>query len=241
MSYVGIRFSGTWVGTVYTEASIADYGNSGPGGGANFKSVGVYQKITATTAALAGSSFTANGTFYWPVQNYATFQVRFTRTSGSLLATLAASIDSSYGDAWLSPSGRFLNSYANGTQNVLTIPADSNYGRRLRSLVVSAAPHVGGGGGVSSSAAGGTTASWASNPVLRIYDGTAAAGELLYASDLPNALPFQYSVPLPYPQTASEGVSDGGVFFTPGNVGTIVIASGGSNITTNANAECPYS
>ncbi len=237
MSYVGIKLSGTWVGTADFSASQADMGASGPGGGAAFKPVGVYTQGSGTgTVAL---SATANGTWYWPVQNYATFKVVFTRTSGSLLAALAASIDSSWGDAFLTPAGKFLNSYANGVQNRLTIAADANMGRRLRSLVVTAAPHTGGGGAGtgSSSIAGPASASWSGNPVLRIYDGNETTGSLIWSSDLQNALPFEREVPLPKVQTNQYGVTDGGLYFTPGGIGTILLASGGGNVSTNINAE----
>ena len=238
MSYVGIRLSGTWVGTADFWASQAEMGTSGPGGGASFKPIKVYPQGGGAGATDAVQSATENGTWYWPVQNYATLKVVFTRTSGSLLAALAASLDSSWGDAFLTPAGKFLNSYANGATNRLTIAADANMGRRLRTLVVSVAPHVGGGAGTgSSSAAGATTAAWASNPSLRIYDGDEITGSLLYASDLPTALPFQYPVPLPSSQAAVDGVSDGGLYFTPGGIGTVLLAGAGPNITSNLNAE----
>lgn len=234
MSYVGIRVAGTWAGSVAFSASQSDFGNNGPGGGSNFRPVSVYTPANGPTVPNAAQNVTANATWYWPVQNYATFRATFTRTSGSALVTLAASIDTSYADAFLDSGGKFINSFANGTQNLLTIPADANFGKRLRSLVVSAAPHVGGGSGTgSSSSAGPASAGWASNPVLRILDGST----VLFSLDLPNALPFQYTVPLPLKQTEQYGVTDGGIYFTPGNVGSIVLSSGGSGVCTNLNGE----
>ena len=132
----------------------------------------------------------------------------------------------------------YNNAMTSAQAEMRPIAADANMGRRLRTLVVSVAPHVGGGAGTgSSSAAGATTAAWASNPSLRIYDGDEITGSLLYASDLPTALPFQYPVPLPSSQAAVDGVSDGGLYFTPGGIGTVLLAGAGPNITSNLNAE----
>lgn len=234
MSYVGISLAGTWVGTVTFEASQSVYGLSGPGGGSDFKTVGAYAWPPGSTTPTPVQTATANGSWYWPVQDYATFRARFTQTSGSVVATLAAAIDSTWADAFLNPSGKFVNSFANGTRNLLTIPSDANLGKRLRSLVVSVAAHVGGGSGTgSSSSAGPASAGWASNPILQIKDGST----VLYATDLPTALPFQYVVPLPQPQVAQLGVTDGGVYATPGNPLVIDLASAGSGVTTNLNGE----
>lgn len=234
MSYVGINVAGTWAGTVYFEGSLAPFGDSGAPGGSEFKTTGVYAQPSPPTPISAVYSSTVGGNWFWPVQNYSTFRVRFSRTSGSALVVLAASIDSSWSNAFLAASGRFVNSFANGTRNLLTIPADANFGKRLRSLVVSVAPHVGGGAGTgSSSAQGPSVASWASNPILQIKDGST----VLWATDLQTTLPFQYNVPLPPTQTTNYGIKDGGVYATPGNDLTIDLANAGTGVTTNLNAE----
>ncbi len=241
MSYVGISVAGTWRGTISFGASQADMGTSGPGGGAAFKPVGVFANPGAVSPTLVGGaatvvqSITANGNYFWPVQNYATFLAQLTTlTSGSPIVTLATSIDSSWADAFFPTTSRFKNSFANGAINLLTLAASANFGRRLRSLTVSAAPHVGGGAGTgSSSAAGPATASWGQNPILQIIDGSS----VLWACDLPSVLPFVYEVPIPKPQTDNYGVTDGGIYFTPGNASVVQLASGGTGVTTNVNAE----
>lgn len=224
MSFVGISVTGTWAGTLYFEGFQNTFGLTGPTGGAVPKPTGVYPWATAgTLPADAVASATANGSWYWPVQNYDTFRVRFERTSGSPQIRLAASIDSSWADAFLTASQRFVNNTANGAVNTLLIPADTNLGKRVKSLVVSAAPSSAAGGG---SSTGPSTAVWSQNPVLRIND----QDTRLLGLDFTTTLPFQYTVPLP-----ADGIA-----CTPGNPLTIQMARGGAAVITNINAEIGY-
>lgn len=219
MSFVGVKLAGTWAGTVQFFGAQSDFGVTGAGVGQP-KPVSVYSFPSQTAQVLDG--VTANGNFYWPVQNYGVFRAKFTRTSGSVQVTLAASIDGSWADAFLDISGRFRNSTAVGL-NRMTIAADDNVGNKLLKLVVSAA----GQSLVASSSSGGpSTAVWSQNPVIRINDSTTR----LLGIDRTTTLPWDYDVPLPAIGSGYEYMA------TLGNPLVIEVAGGGAAVVTNINA-----
>jgi hypothetical protein len=256
MNYVGVNIAGNnWTGTFSFSMAQQTFGYTGPGVGAGSPiGTSIYPYNTAPTPTngvgnIGGPQVvtgqvgvTANGQWYWPVQNAAIFTAKFTLGSGSLvpgvagngpIVTLTASVDSSYADAFLYPGGpfgnKFLVSTVGGARNILTIPADIVYGRRLRTLVVTTAAESGSGG----SSVGPANAIWTGNPILQVLDGST----VIWAQDINTAVPQQYSVPLPTTQQHYSGIQDGGLLITPGNIGQVILASPGGGIITNIVAE----
>lgn len=204
MSYVGLNLAGTWVGTVRPYFSQD---------GVTFASHPL--AMTPFASGTDVTSMTANGNWFAPVAAYQAVQVVFTRTSGTVLVTLATSIDSSYQDAFLTAALRFPNSTVSGATNTLTQAAQANRAWRLRTLIVTVD----------------TTPTWASSPNLIIKDGTT----LMWGMDLP-ASAGVYQVNLPS-DPGILGLSGGGLVNTPGNAMSIVAASGGGSVKTNIDAE----
>src|SRR5271165_6636010 len=82
-SFVGFGLTGTWVGTVVPQISYD---------GINF----VTLPVTPFASGAAVSSLTANGNWYSRAINALAVQLNMTAfTSGTLLATIAASTDAS--------------------------------------------------------------------------------------------------------------------------------------------------
>ncbi len=203
MSAVGFGLSGTWTGSVAFRFS---------NDGIRFFPL----SVTPFASGTAVQAATANGNYFSPVLNFVAVDVVFTRLTGTLIATLATSIDSSWQDAFLASTSKYVNSVATGATNTITIAAQANRAWRLRTLSV----------GVQS------TATWASNPVLKITDG---ASSILWASDIATTAGVT-NMPLPA-DSNTPGLSGGGVVNTPGNTLVITLASGGGSVQTNLNAE----
>jgi hypothetical protein len=201
-SRVGVNLAGTWTGTATFLASFD---------GVNFASV----QVTPFASGTKVSSATVNGSWFFDVKNYIAFKVVFTRTTGSLVVNLAAAADASWQDAFLLPNARFLNSVASGATNTLTVAAQTNRAWRLRTLQLAID----------------TTATWATQPVLQIKDGST----LLWGLDHPTAAGL-YNIPLPT-DPLTPGAGGGGLVNTPGNTLVIAVASGGGSVKTNINAE----
>ncbi len=201
-SKVGIGLSGTWVGTVAFRASTD---------GVNFTSVTVAPFASGT----AVSSVTTTGNWEFDVKNYVAFQVVFTRTSGSVVAQLAASIDSSYQDAFLASTSIFVSQGATGgAANTITQAAQANRAWRLRTLS--------GGFSVAPSAAVKVTVSDGGSATIWEEYLAAAAG------------PWKLQLPL---DSNVPGVTGGGVVGTPGNSLVVTIAAPGGSVATSASAE----
>lgn len=211
---------GMWGPAIGTPGNTSVYPWPGPGSPSNLTSTGV-------------QSVTAPGNYFWPVQNGSFFSARFTAGTAATFptVTLAAALDCSWAEAFMTTLQKYQNSAVMGGQNILTIPADPNLGNRLENLVITADRSEGEGG----SSLGPTTATWQAQPALKIYDGAVAPGNLIQAFDLNTALPFQYTVPLPPQETYSVGINDSGLLGSVNTPMTIVVASGGGGIWTNIN------
>jgi hypothetical protein len=176
--------------------------------GLNFRAVNV---SNFPPTGNSQSTTTLPGFFELLVQNYVAVQVQFSSyVSGSATVIMAAAIDSSYQDAFLTPIQKYVSSYKlGGGQNIMVIPAQTNRAWRCRTLTVSAVGNVTG---------------WQTQPVLQIIDGTFPGGNNIWAGDLLGQNQQNTVIPLPAdPDT--PGLSGGGVVGTPGNQMTIVLAS----------------
>ncbi len=200
MSKVGFGIAGTFVGTVSFFASQD---------GVNF----LPAFVTPFASGTAVSTTTATGNWELTVRNALVVKVVFTRTSGTVIATLATSIDSSYQNAFLASTSVYAtSSHAAGATNVLTIAAQTNRAWRLRTLVItwSAAP--------------------AAAVLCTVTDG---ASTVIWESYVPTAggqvvLPADANVP---------GLTGGGVVNTPGNSLVVTVADPGGSVVSKINAE----
>lgn len=201
---VGVNLGGTWTGTVSFFGSFD---------GVNFVPVSLTPYPTGTPVQSA----TANGKFSSSGANFQAFKVVFTLTSGSVLATLAIAQDSSWQDAFLAATSKYVNSEATGgAANTLTQAAVANQAWRLRSLSVafSVAP---------------------ANPVkVTITDG---ASSTLWSGYVPKDTPAggTFLIPLPPPDPAIP--NSGGVVNTPGNSLVIALAAPSGGIVSELNGE----
>lgn len=205
MSYVGIGITGTWVGTIQFFGSFD---------GVTFIPIQVIPFASGTAVLTA----TANGSWFVPVGVYVAVKAVFVRTSGTAIVKMAASLDSSFQDAYLAPSTVFINQKVTHASNALAIALQANRSWRIRTLNVTVI-----GGAVT----------WASSPNLKITDG---ASNILFAMDLPTTNGAIYSIPLPE-DPGTPGVNGGGVNTTPGNGSIITVVDGGVGVITNINAE----
>lgn len=190
-STVGIGLSGTWVGT----ASF--YGSAD---GINFFAM----SATPFASGTAVSSATANGNYFSPVKNLIAIKVVFTRTSGSLQVILAAAVDSSWQDAFLSASTIAVSSTTSGGNNTLTQAAQANRAWKCTFLEVSFA-------GVLIGAA----------PRIDVYDGT-IAGTTLYTAFLTGttgSIGIVQKINLPTDASGNPSLVN-----TPGNAMTVVVS-----------------
>lgn len=203
MSKVGVNLAGTWAGTVKFYASSD---------GVNFIPV----SVTPFASGTAVTSATANGNWELKVQGFVAFKVVFTRTSGTVLVTIAASIDASYQNAFLASTSLYTNTTATATNNVTTVAAQTNRAWRLRTLTISMDGD----------------ATWASSPALKVTDG---ASTILWAYD-PTPTKGHYNIPLPAPSN-TPGLTDGGLVNTPGNSMVVTLVSGGGSVKSNVNCE----
>jgi len=208
MSKVGVNLAGTWVGTVKFYASVD---------GLNFNLVSVTPFASGTTV----QSSVANGSWEFLAQNYVAFKVVFTRTSGTVIVTLATSIDSSYQDAFLASTSIYVRQeVTGGATNVITQTAQANRAWRLRSLSVAFS--------VAASAAVKLTISDGASSVLWNGYVPLGAGQASGGGT--------YEVPLP-PDPNTPGLVGGGLVNTPGNTMVITLAAPGGSVVSEVNAE----
>jgi hypothetical protein len=216
MQRVGISLSGTWVGTVLFQVSYD---------GINWRPATAVPFASGT----AVNSATANGS--WFVEVGGAVQVggvlgsggflavrcqASVLTSGSVTVVLAAAQDSSWQDAYLGATSKYINNAATAATNTITVAAQTNRAWRCRTVWVTLS----------------AAATWASSPAFQIQDGASA---VLWAGDPPLAAgSFQVVLPAD-PNT--PGVAGGGVVGTPGNQMVISLASGGGGVKTNLNVE----
>lgn len=200
-SYVGFNLTGTWVGT------ISFYGSFD---GVNFVPI----SVTPFASGTAVSSATANGSWYAAAQNYAAVQVRFTRTSGTVLASLSASNDSSFQDVFLASTSIFVTqSVGSGAANSMTIAASTNRAWSLKKLVI------------------GFSVAPAAGVLVTISDGASSVMWETYANPLTNdgaaTVGGSFNVPLP----------ENGLVGTLGNSLVIALAAPGGSVVSKLNAE----
>lgn len=203
MSRVGFGISGTFVGTVSFFYSTD---------GVNFRPLSVRPFASGATV----QSTTATGNWEADVGNAVAIMVQVTAyTSGSVIVTLGASIDSSYQDAFLAPTSKFVSQeVAGGSTNVITQAAQTNRAWRLRTLT-----------GAFSVAAGAAVA-------ITITDG---ASSVLWKSYVPlTAGPWTVTLP---PDPNIPGVGGGGVVGTAGNSLVVTLAAPGGSVVSEVNCE----
>lgn len=194
MSKVGFGISGTWVGT------IAFYGSFD---GVSFIPVSVTPFASGTTVTTT----TATGSWERAVENFVVFKAVFTRTSGTAIVKIAASLDSSYQDAFLAPTTRYVNQEASGATNTVTIAAQANRAWCLKVLVIS----------------NDTAATWAAQPHWKVTDG---ASSVIWAGNIPTTAGQANNIVLP-----PDGLAG-----TPGNSMVITVASAGGSVKVDVNA-----
>lgn len=199
-STVGIGLLGTWAGT----ASF--YGSTD---GLNFFALSVTPFASGTDV----NTTTANGNWFSAVKNMIAVKVTFTRTSGSLQVVLAAAVDASWQDAFLTASQVYVNSSSTGGTNTLTQAAQANRAWKCSDLEISVA---------GSSPAGGAAK-------LTIFDGTITGTALFsaYLTQVEGSVGRMYDITLP----------DGGIVGTPGNAMTLQLLGMGAGNASQINAK----
>lgn len=207
-SLAGFSLAGTWVGTVGFQYSTD---------GVNFKDL----FVTPFPSGTAVKSATANGNWLARNLNAVAVQLNLSAlTSGSVLATIAASTDASAQDAFLASTSKYISqSVSGGATNVITVAAQANRAWRLRSLSV--------GGSIAASAA----------VDVKVTDG---ASSVLWEGYVPPSLNGisgggSFLLPLPPPDPSSP--NSGGVVGTPGNSMVITLAAPGGSVVSTVNAE----
>ena len=202
-SKVGVNLTGAWVGSVLFEGSTD---------GLNFFPVFVTPFASGTTVSTA----TGNGNWETLAKNFVVFRVTFTRTSGTVSVTLGASVDSSYQDAFLGASSKYIEQDASaGAANVITVQAQVNRAWRLRTL------------------SGGFSAAPGAAVKVTISDG---ASSIIWAEYVAAAA-GQFKLNLPLDDAAVPGVAGGGVVGTAGNTMVITVAAPGGSVATSLSAE----
>jgi hypothetical protein len=207
-SKVGFNVSGTWAGTVAFFAS-AD--------GVRFDAV----TVTPFASGTGVQSATGNGSWELQVQNYVAVKALLTRTSGTAVVVMATSRDSSYQDAFLTSTSKYVSqNVGSGATNVVTQAAQTNRAWRLRTLTI--------GFSVAAGAA----------VDIKITDG---ASTVLWEGYVPkqdvSTGGFTYIVPLPPPLSADPSNPDGGVVGTPGNSMVVTLAAPGGSVVSTVNCE----
>jgi hypothetical protein len=209
MSKVGISLSGTWAGTVsFLAANDA----------LNFFPV----TMTPFASGTGVQSATATGNWERAVENLLAFRALFTRTSGTAIVTMAASLDASYQDAFLASTSKYVTqSVGSGAQNKITVAAQANRAWRLKSLSV--------GFSVAAGAA----------VDLQVSDGASSLlweGYVPLSAGAPSA-GGTWLVPIPLGGNNIAGIIDGGLVTTPGNSLVITLAAPGGSVVSTLNAE----
>ena len=210
-SRFGISITGTWVGTIAFSASYD---------GVNYVPIYV-SPFPPQSGGPTQNSTTVNGNFEGSVKNDMTVKVTFTQTSGSPIVVMGVSADSSYQDAFLSPTSKYVNqSVSGGAQNQVVQAAQPNRAWRLRSLSI--------GFSVAAGAA----------VLVQVTDGASSVLWSGYVSPSPDAVSGggTFLCPLP-PPTYQPGILDGGVVGTPGNSMTVTLAAPGGSVVSTVNAE----
>ncbi len=210
MSRAGIGITGTWTGTVSFFYSTD---------GINFNPL----FMTPFASGTAVKSATGNGNFQVLNFNFLAIKVVFSKTTGTVVVDMAASIDDSYQAAFLAATSRAVSqSVAGGATNVITIAAQANRAWRCRTVSV--------GFSVAASLA----------IDLKISDG---ASSVLWEGYVPplagSVLATQggtWVAPLPIDDNEA-GQSGGGVVNTPGNSLVITLAAPGGSVVSTVNAE----
>lgn len=208
MTALGIKVSGTWVGTLTVEGATD---------GVNFYPINVSSFPTLATPA---STITANGNFYRSVQNYVAIRVRLTAyTSGNATVAISTSVDATYQNVYQTSGVIAGNSAATNATNTYTQAAVASQAWNLQSLKITVNGQP----------------AWLTSPNVQIWDGPANTGTLLSAFDLPlsGSAGIIYDIMLP-PVTPANPL--GGYTGTPGNAMTIVCPAAGSGKTCNINA-----
>ncbi len=211
MTRAGINLSGTWVGTVRFEGSYD---------GVNWQSL----SVTPFASGTAVTSSTANGSWFVNVDSRLAVRVNFyARTSGTVIATVGASVDSSYQESFLASTSVYVNQeVTGGATNVITQAAQANRAWRLKSLSV------------------GFSVAAAAAVKLTISDG---ASSVLWAGYVPKdagsaitnggtwEVPLPKGVPSP-----GTGIEDAGVVGTAGNMLVVTLAGPGGSVVSELNA-----
>lgn len=190
---VGIGLSGTWAGTVYFEQAVKDN-----------PTVWIADSQTPFPSGTKVSSATANGNWFSQVQaNVFAKRVRFSLTSGSLIAIMAAANDASWQDAFLAAGGSGginRSSTATSGTNTLTQSAQANRAQKLTFAEVCFAGTYFGGAGR-----------------LTIFDGTVAGTilfeEFIQPPTVAGSVGWKQQITLP----------PDGIVGTPGNAMTMVL------------------
>jgi hypothetical protein len=202
MSKAGFNLAGTWTGTVKFYSA---------GDAVNFQPL----SVTPFASGATVQSATANGSWEALVQNALATKVVFSRTTGTVVVTMSTSIDSSYQDAFLAATSKYVvATHAAGAACVITQAAQANRAWRLRTLVT------------------GFSVAPAADSLLTISDG---ASSTIWQCYVPKGQ-ATYNVPLPAdPNT--PGLTGGGVVGTPGNSMVITLADGAGSVTSSLSAE----
>jgi hypothetical protein len=205
-SKVGIGLTGTWVGTVKFFASVD---------GINF--IPVY--LTPFASGTTVLSTTATGNWESACLNYVAFKATFTRTSGTAIVTMAASVDASYQSAFLAASSVFVSqSIASGAANAITQAAQANRAWRLRTCVV----------GYSTAAS--------SVALLTVSDGGSSTLWETYVPVGATGLIGTFQVPLPADPNI-PGLTGGGIVGTVGSSMVVTLAAPGGSTVSKLNCE----
>lgn len=212
-SRVGLNISGTWTGLISFYFST-DGLNYEP---YNKLSMAVFPTTTTQQSA------TANGNFEVGVKNFVGVRIILTTlTTGAPVVALGTSIDSSYQDAFLVSTSKYVEQTSGaGAANTVTVAQQANRAWRVRTLTV------------------GFSAAPASNVNVQITDGASNviwSGYATVSSSGGGESGGTWTAPLPQDPNW-PGVTGGGVVNTPGNSLVIAVAAGGGSVVSTVNAE----
>lgn len=177
--------------------------------------VGAYPSANPPASGVTTTS--AAGNFEVPVQNYQFIRVQMTSGVGPATVIMAASVDGSYQEAFISPANLgvtlatlYPSTTSSAGVNTMTIPAQANRTINLTFLEVSmTGPGFGG------------------NAQLKIFDGTATTTAPLFSDYLTGPVGSVGTVQKINLPTDAQG--NVGIQGTPGNAMTIQIVNLGSN------------
>lgn len=195
--------------------------------GIQFTPLGVGAYPSATPPASVVVSASAVGNFEVNVQNYAFIRVQLTSGSGPVTVVLAASIDGSYQEAFISAQVTgvslgvlYPSTTSSGGVNTMTIPSQANRAVNLTFLEVSqTGPGAGG------------------NAQLRIWDGAVGNGVPLYSCFLTTpvgSVGVCQVINLPKDEAGNTSIVG-----SPGNALTVQVINLGG-VAANLNARVTY-